>query len=97
MTYDPKPLKTCAVELPVEIAPIIERLAEHNHDIWARQRMADGWTWGPQRDDTRKQHPCLVPFDELPESERVYDRNAAIETLKTIVSLGYEIVKKRPA
>jgi hypothetical protein len=91
VTYDPKPLETRGVDLPVAIAPLIERLAEHNHDVWARQRLADGWTWGPQRDDACKKHPCLVPYADLSEGEKQYDRNAAIETLKAIVTLGYEI------
>ncbi len=91
MTYDPKPIDTGGVELPANIAPLVERLAEHNHDVWARQRIADGWTWGEKRDDAHKKHPCLVPYAQLPESEKLYDRNAAIETLKAIVVLGYTI------
>ncbi len=69
----------------------MERLAEHNHDVWARQRLSDGWTLGPKRDDSKKEHPCLVPYAELSEGEKQYDRNAAIETLKAIVVLGYRI------
>jgi RyR domain len=95
VAYDPQPLETRGVELPAEIAPLVERLAEHNHDIWARQRLADGWTLGPQRDDARKKHPCLVPYSQLPESEKAYDRNAALETLKAIITLGYAIQANR--
>ena len=91
--YQPKPIETFGVELPENITPLIERLAENAHDIWAAQRLADGWTYGPQRDDQQKKHPCLVPYDQLPDSERQYDRNAAIETLKAIVALGYRIEK----
>ncbi len=94
MTYEPKPIDTHGAELPVDIAPLVELLAEHNHDIWAKQRLADGWTWGEARDDARKKHPCLVPYAELPESEKQYDRSAAIETLKAIVVLGYRIDRK---
>lgn len=89
--YDPKPIDTRGAELLAGIAPLVERLAEHNHDVWAKQRMADGWTWGETRDDARRKHPCLVPYAQLPESEKLYDRNAAIETLKAIVVLGYTI------
>lgn len=91
--YQPKPIDTTHVQLPESIGELIERLAENNHDIWARQRMAEGWTYGPRRDDATKKHPDLVPYDQLPESERAYDRNTVIEALKAIVALGYRIEK----
>lgn len=93
MSYQPKPIDTSGVTLSPEILQLTERLAENAHEIWARQRLAQGWTRGPKRDDARKQHPWLIPYAQLPESEKVYDRNAAIETLKTIVALGYTIEK----
>ena len=94
MSYDPQPMSTRHIDLPAEIHELIERLAENTHDVWARQRMADGWTYGPQRDDRDKHHPGLVPYSQLSESEKEYDRNTAVETLKVILALGYEIVKK---
>ena len=94
MRYDPRPIKTDDVTLPPEILErLTERLAENAHDVWARERMAQGWTYGPKRDDTRKHHPCLVPYAELPESEKVHDRNTALATLRAIVALGYRIEK----
>jgi ryanodine receptor 2 len=93
MAYQPRPTDTAAVTLPADLAQLTERLAEHAHDVWARQRLADGWTYGPRRDDAARQHPCLVPYQELPESEKQYDRNAALETLKVILALGYRIAK----
>jgi hypothetical protein len=71
--YQPKPIDTAHVGLPAGVADLVERLAEHNHDIWAQQRFAAGWTYGPQRDDAKKQNPDLVPYAELPESEKEYD------------------------
>ena len=91
MSYQPAPLDTTAVTLPPEVVALTELLARNAHDVWARQRRRDGWTWGPQRDDARKQHPALVPYEELSESEREYDRQVAMETVKTIVVLGYRI------
>ena len=91
MLYEPKPINTSEVALPRELLELTERLAENAHDVWARQRMAEGWTYGPQRDDTAKRHPDLVPYAELPESEKEYDRKAAMETLKAIAALGYTI------
>jgi hypothetical protein len=91
MTYKPQPIDTSAVQLRPEILELTERLAENAHDIWAAQRLADGWTYGRQRDDAQKKHPCLVPYSDLPDSEKQYDRNAALETLKAIIALGYRI------
>ena len=91
MTYQPKPIDTSSVTLPADLLALTERLAENAHDIWARQRMSEGWTYGPQRDDASKKHPDLVAYADLPESEKQYDRNAAMETLKAIVALGYEV------
>jgi ryanodine receptor 2 len=91
MSYSPRPIDTSSVELPSEIGTLTEQLAENSHDIWAALRFDQGWTLGPSRDDAHKKHPCLVPYDELPESEKEYDRNAAIQTLKAIIALGYQI------
>ncbi len=93
MAYQPKPLDTSTVALPEDLVALTEYLAENAHDIWAAQRMADGWQYGPQRDDARKLHPCLVPYSDLPDSEKQYDRSAAMETLKAILVLGYRVEK----
>ncbi len=92
--YVPKPIDTSAVTLSPEVIQLTEQLAEHAHDIWARQRMADGWTYGPERSDSQKHHPCLVPYADLPDSEKQYDRNAALDTLRAIVALGYVVVRR---
>ena len=90
--YTPTPISTEGVTLPLELGPLVERLAENNHDHWARQRIEAGWTYGPQRDDVCKTHPDLVPYSDLPEGEKEYDRTSVIETLKAILTLGYQIV-----
>ena len=91
MTYQPTPLDTSEVDLPASLHDLLERLAENAHDVWAATRIAQGWNYGPTRDDAEKRHPCLVPYAELPESEKEYDRNTAVETLKAILVLGYTI------
>jgi ryanodine receptor 2 len=93
-TYTPTPIDTSKVELTPEILDLIEKLAANTHDVWAAQRIAQGWSYGPQRNDTLKETPCLVPYDELPDSEKVYDRQTAAETLKVILTLGFEITRK---
>ena len=92
MTYKPKFLDISQVKLSDDIENLIEQLALHSHEIWAQRRIDQGWEWGAKRDDTAKRHPCLVPFDELDNSEQQYDRNSAAETLKAILALGYLIV-----
>jgi hypothetical protein len=89
--YHPRPIDTSTVCLSWEILGLLERLAENAHDVWARGRLAQGWTYGPVRDDTAKKHPCLVPYSDLPESEKEYDRQTALQTLKAIIALGYRI------
>ena len=83
------------ITLPESLTPLIEALAENVHETWAKGRMDAGWTYGLVRDDTKKQHPCLVPYGELPESEKAYDRDTAISTLKLICKMGYRINNNR--
>jgi hypothetical protein len=92
--YTPRPIDTTAVTLPTSLEPLVERLAEHNHDVWANQRIREGWTWGPNRDDQAKHHPDLIPYVKLSDGEKQYDRNSVIETLKAIEALGYRIERK---
>lgn len=89
--YTPRPVDTSHVVLSPELLELTERLAAHAHDVWAVGRLSQGWCYGTCRDDERKLHPCLVPYEELPESEKDYDRRAAMETLRVLVSLGYRI------
>lgn len=94
MEYVPAPIDTSDVILPDSISELIEMLAENTHETWSKMRISQGWTYGEKRDDTALTTPCLVPYDELPESEKIYDRNTAAETLKLIVKLGYKIEKQ---
>ena len=92
-TYTPAPLDTRDIELPKELDELIERMARNVHDVWAQGRIAEGWTYGEQRDDKQKTHPCLVPYEALPDAEREYDRQTAVQTLKLIIKLGFKIHK----
>jgi ryanodine receptor 2 len=94
MTYTPKPINTSDVSLPEGIKELTEMLAKNAHEVWAAQRIKDGWSYGPVRDDVTKKHPCLLSYEELPESEKEYDRSTALETVKLILTLGYEISRK---
>jgi ryanodine receptor 2 len=92
VNYEPKPIPIEGVHLPKELSSLTELLAENSHDLWACQRLAEGWRFGPQRDESQKLHPSLVPYAELPEGEKDYDRIAVIGALKAIIKLGYRIV-----
>lgn len=93
MNYKPVPVDTRDMALPVELIPLVEEMAKNVHDVWALNRFKEGWTYGPVRDDIKKQHPCLVPYEELPESEKEYDRATSQETLKFIIKSGFSISK----
>lgn len=92
--YIPAPVDTSDVILPDELEHLTEQLAAHVHDTWALGRIKDGWTYGETRNDAAKTTPCLVPYDELPASEQAYARETALEVLRLIYKLGYEIVRK---
>lgn len=92
--YDPIPVDTSDVVLPAELLALTERIAENVHDVWAAGRIAEGWTYGPAKDSEKKTTPLLVAYGGLPDEEKAYDRNTALETLKLIVKLGYSIRKQ---
>ncbi|MEW5722365.1 MAG: TRAFs-binding domain-containing protein [Thermodesulfobacteriota bacterium] len=91
MEYKPQPLVKSKLKLPDGLDGLLERMAARIHDVWAEQRLREGWRYGPARDDLQKEHPCLVPYDRLPEEEKEYDRSTALSTLQSILSLGYTI------
>jgi hypothetical protein len=91
--YTPKPIDTTDVKLPDELISLTEKIAQNVHEVWSQNRINDGWKYGEVRNDHTKETPCLIPYDSLPESEKEYDRNTSLETLKLIIKLGYEIKK----
>ncbi len=90
-TYVPKVVDVADIQLPEELTPLVEKMAKNVHDVWAASRIKEGWTYGPFRDDKTKTNPCLVPYENLPDNERTYDRNTALGTLKLIIKLGFKI------
>lgn len=91
--YIPQPIDTTAVELPRELVELSEHISKNVHEVWSAGRIADGWTYGKERNDAEKKHPCLIPYEELSETEKEFDRNTSQETLKLIIKLGFKIVK----
>ena len=92
--YEPKPINTSDVTLPEELLSLTEKIAENVHDVWAAGRISEGWIYGEVKNADKKTTPLLVPYGELPESEKEYDRNTATETLKLIVKMGYTLKKE---
>lgn len=91
--YVPQPIDTSEVELSQDILDLAELLAQNTHAVYVQGRLAEGWTLGP-RDDVRKTNPTLVPYSELSEVEKDYDRRTSQETLKVLLALGYRLVKE---
>ena len=89
--YTPAPLDTNGVSLSPSLLALTEQLAENTHEVWSALRLKQGWTYGPERNDAEKKHPCLIPYDQLPENEKEFDRATASEVLKAILKLGYSI------
>jgi hypothetical protein len=89
----PHPIDTSDIHLSPELFELMEQIAAHVHDVWAEGRLAEGWQYGAERNDERKEHPCLISYNELPEHEKEYDRKTALGTLKVIKLLGFRIEK----
>lgn len=92
--YKPNPIDTTDIQLDDDILELAEQLSKNTHEVWAQGRIRDGWVLGEARDDEKKCHPCLIPYEDLPESEKEYDRHTSLETLKLIRKLGYTITKE---
>lgn len=92
--YTPNPIDTSDIQLPEELNGLIEKMAENVHEVWAQSRLSQGWKYGEERSDIKKTHPCLVPYDMLSETEKAYDRDTALSTLKLICKLGFKITQE---
>ena len=92
--YTPQPIDTKDVKLPEELEQLVEQMSKNVHEVWAETRIMQGWKYGEQRNDKHKTHPCLVPYEELPEEEKEYDRNTSIGTLKLIMKLGFKVIQQ---
>lgn len=91
--YIPTPVDTQSIQIPEELKSLAEEMSKNVHEVWAQTRISQGWTYGEERNDAEKKHPCLVPYEKLSEEEKVYDRNTSIETIKLILKLGFKITR----
>ena len=91
--FIPNPVDTHSIQIPEELKSLVEEMSKNVHEVWAQTRISQGWTYGAERNDAEKKHPCLVPYEELSEEEKEYDRNTSIETIKLILKLGFKITR----
>ena len=91
--YVPQPIDTKEVFLPTDLENLVEYMAKNVHEVWAQNRINQGWRYGKERNDEQKCHPCLIPYEELSEEEKHYDRETSVETLKLILKLGFKILR----
>ena len=91
--YMPDPVDTGDIQLPQELEQLVEEIAKNVHEVWAKHRLEQGWKYGAERSDVLREHPSLIPYEELSEEEKDYDRDTAFGTLKLIHKLGFRIVK----
>ena len=92
--YKPKPISTDDVVVSDDILALAEKLAENTHEVWAEGKLNDGWKYGEKLDKENKTHPLIVPYNELSEQDKDYDRRTSLEALKLLIKLGYKIEKK---
>ena len=92
--YIPAPIDVSDIQLPSELCELAEIIAKNVHEVWAAGRLAEGWKYGPERNDALRTHPGLVPYEELSETEKDYDRRTAMGTLKLIQKIGFGIKKE---
>lgn len=92
--YEPHPIDLSDVEISDDLIELREAIAENAHEVWAFNRKQEGWTYGPERDDSKKLHPDMIAYNKLPESEKLYDREMAMNTIKLLKKLGWELKKK---
>ncbi len=88
MSYEPELSLFLRQELPKELQSVLELAAARVHDVWAAGKAADGWSWGERLDEEKKHHPCLVPYEELTEHDREYDRRTASAAIWCLLEMG---------
>jgi len=92
--YEPEMIDTSDVVLSEELQQLVEQISKNVHEVWAHGRIEQGWKYGSVRNDALKTHPCLIPYEELSEEEKDYDRNTCTQTLKFVLKLGFKIIKE---
>jgi hypothetical protein len=72
---------------------MMEKLAEAAHNVWMEGKLRDGWQYGPVTDKEKKFHNCLVPYDQLSETDKESDRDLVRGIPRILKLAGYKIVR----
>ncbi len=93
MTYNPNPEDTSNIKLSDDIVAVFEQISKNTHEVWAKGRIDEGWIHGDIYDGIRKMHPRLVPYEQLPEDEKAFDRNTTAQVIKMLIKLGFIVIR----
>ena len=93
--YEPHPIDVDSIPLNGDLEQLQDAIAENAHNVWAKARIKEGWTYGREFDDEKKEDPTIMPYTALPDSEKEYDRLTAFNTIKLVKKLGFDIIKRK--
>uniref|UniRef100_A0A8C3VA48 Ryanodine receptor 1 n=1 Tax=Catharus ustulatus TaxID=91951 RepID=A0A8C3VA48_CATUS len=89
--YKPAPLDLSHVRLTPAQLTLVDRLAENGHNVWARDRVQQGWTYSTTQDIKNKRNPRLVPYNLLDEGTKATNRESLCQAVRTLLGYGYNI------
>ncbi|KAM9224986.1 ryanodine receptor 1 isoform 1-T1 [Dugong dugon] len=89
--YKPAPLDLSHVRLTPAQTTLVDRLAENGHNVWARDRVAQGWSYSAVQDIPSRRNPRLVPYRLLDEATKRSNRDSLCQAVRTLLGYGYNI------
>ncbi|XP_071656899.1 ryanodine receptor 1 isoform X4 [Patagioenas fasciata] len=89
--YKPAPLDLAHVRLTPAQLTLVDRLAENGHNVWARDRVQQGWTYSTVQDIKNKRNPRLVPYHLLDERTKKTNRDSLCQAVRTLLGYGFNI------
>ncbi|TSO67486.1 Ryanodine receptor 3 [Bagarius yarrelli] len=89
--YKPMPLELSEVKLSPAQELLVDKLAENAHNVWAKDRVKQSWTYGIQQDPKNKRNPRLVPYVLLDERTKKSNRDSLREAIRTLIGCGYNV------
>uniref|UniRef100_A0A4W6FE05 Ryanodine receptor 2 n=1 Tax=Lates calcarifer TaxID=8187 RepID=A0A4W6FE05_LATCA len=89
--YKPAPLDLSHIKLTSTQEAMVDKLAENAHNVWARDRIHQGWTYGIQQDVKNRRNPRLVPYTLLDERTKKSNKDSLREAVRTLLGYGYNL------
>uniref|UniRef100_F7EDI7 Ryanodine receptor 2 n=1 Tax=Callithrix jacchus TaxID=9483 RepID=F7EDI7_CALJA len=93
--FNPQPVDTSNITIPEKLEYFINKYAEHSHDKWSMDKLANGWIYGEIYSDSSKVQPLMKPYKLLSEKEKEIYRWPIKESLKTMLAWGWRIERTR--